>query len=443
MEHKHRVVVIGGGFGGLRLVQTLKDAPVEITLIDRRNFHLFQPLLYQVATGALSPADIAAPLRGILSHQKNVRTLLGEATGIDATRRHVIMSDGEVPYDTLVVATGATHHYFGNDQWAELAPGLKTIEDATEIRRRMMLAFEAAERETDPERLEALMTFIVVGAGPTGVEMAGSLAEIARDTLRDDFRRIHPENARIILLEGLENVLNIYPDKLSGYARRTLERLGVDVRLKTLVTNIEPDRVTVKSGDQVEVIRAHTVVWGAGVRGSRMGKILQETVGAPLDKVGRVIVEPDCSIPGHPEIFVVGDLANFSHTRDGKPLPGVAPVAKQQGVYVARQIKARLQGKHLTAFKYFNMGSMATIGRGAAVADLRVIRFTGYLGWLAWLFVHLMQLVDFQNRVLVLMQWAWQYWTRNRSARLVTGESPFPLVEAPEDLEQISESAAD
>lgn len=422
MSKPHRVVIIGGGFGGLYLARALKRAPVHITLIDRRNFHLFQPLLYQVATGALSPAQIAAPLRAVLRRQKNLEVLLAEAIGIDVDGQRVLLADGEVPYDTLVVAAGATDSYFGKDEWAPLAPGLKTIEDALEIRRRVLLAFEAAEREPNPEIRRAWLTFVVVGGGPTGVELAGTLGEIAHHTLRGDFRHIDPTEAQVFLVEGTPRVLPPFPPDLSLDARRQLEKLGVTVRTDHLVTQIDEHGVTVRSGEKLEVIPARTVVWAAGVQASPLGRALQQKAGAQLDRVGRAMVEPDLTVAGHPEIFVLGDLASFNHTADGKPLPGQAPVAMQQGAYVARVIEARQHGSAAPRpFRYHNKGSMATIGRAAAVADLGRVHLTGYLAWLTWLFVHLLYIVEFESRLLVAFQWAWNYFTHNRSARLITG----------------------
>ena len=422
----HRVVIIGGGFGGLSVARRLRGAPVQITLIDRRNFHLFQPLLYQVAVGALSPANIAVPLRAILKRQRNAHVLLGEATDIDVIHRRVMLSDGGVEYDTLIVAAGARHHYFGNDQFESLAPGLKTVEDATEIRRRILLAFEAAERESDPVRQQALLTFVIVGAGPTGVELAGAIGELAHHTLRDNFRNVNPADARILLLEGADRVLPPYVPELSEKAAKALERLRVTVRTGTVVTDIQPGCVTVRTKGHDETIPTHTVLWAAGVLASPLGRVLADATGATLDRAGRVLVEPDLTLPGHPEIFVIGDLATINDA-SGKPVPGIAPVAMQQGRYVADLIRVRLRGETLPPFAYRDRGSMATIGRAAAVVDLGWVRFSGFFAWLTWLFVHLMYLIEFGNRVLVLMQWAWNYFTRNRSARLITGDSPFPL----------------
>lgn len=415
------LVVIGGGFGGLTLVRALRKAPLQITLIDRRNFHLFQPLLYQVATGGLSPANIAVPLRSLVKKQKNAEVLLGEVVDISVARQAVILKDGEVPYDTLVVAAGVRHQYFGHPEWEALAPGLKSIENATEIRRRILLAFEDAERTADPARQAMLLTFVVVGGGPTGVELAGTLGELAHHTLRHDFRHINPAAARVLLLEGSERILPGFPPELSARAAVSLERLGVTVRTGTLVTDIQPDRVTVRAGERVEEIATRTVLWAAGVQASPLGKILARETGVSLDRAGRVAVGADLSVPGHAKIFVIGDLAALANAA-GKPLPGVAQVAMQQGSYVARLLQARRAGKPLPAFRYKDHGSMATIGRAAAVADLGWVRLWGFPAWMAWLLVHLAFLISFDNRVLVLFQWAWNYLTRNRSARLITGE---------------------
>ena len=426
MADAHKVVIIGGGFGGLSAALTLKNAPVQVTLVDRCNYHLFQPLLYQVATGSLSPANVAGPLRQVLRKQKNTQVLLGEAIHIDAAKRRVILSDGALDYDTLMVATGATHQYFGHDEWEQFAPGLKNLNDATAMRGRILLAFEAAERERDPEKLAAWMTFVIVGAGPTGAELAGALGEIAHDTLRHDFRKIDPSQTRIILVEGTDRALPAYPPKLSEAARKMLERLGVTVRTGAMVTDVRADGVTIRVGDHDEIIPTRTVLWAAGVLASPLGVILSQEAGAKLDRARRVIVEPDMSIAGHPEIFVIGDLSNYSH-QTGKPLPGVAQPAIQQGNYVAKLIRARLNGKTLPPFHYFDKGNLATIGRGAAVADLNWIRISGWPAWLMWIFVHLLYIVQFQNRLLVMLQWAWLYLTFDRSARLITGKNPLPL----------------
>jgi NADH dehydrogenase len=414
------VVIVGGGFAGLYAAKALKRAPVEVSLIDRRNFHLFQPLLYQVATGALSPGEIASPLRVVLKRHRNTRVWLGEVCDIEVEKRRLFLDRGEITYDLLVLATGARHHYFGNERWEPLAPGLKTVEDATEIRRRILLAFENAEREPDSEKRRAWLTFVIVGAGPTGVELAGALGEIANDTLRHDFRSIDPRESSILLLEALDRVLPPFPPDLSQAAERELIRLGVRSRTGVLVTEMDADGVTVRAGNRVERIATRTVVWAAGVQASPLGRLLAERAGAPLDRAGRVIVSPDLSVPGHPDIFVIGDLANFSH-QTGKPLPGIAPVAMAEGRYVARLIAERSKGRDLPPFRYFDKGNLATIGRNKAVAQFGRLHLTGFLAWFIWVFVHLMYLVEFQNRLLVFIQWAYNYITRNRGARLITG----------------------
>jgi NADH:ubiquinone reductase (H+-translocating) len=423
---RHKVVILGGGFGGITAAKGLGKAPVDLTLVDRANFHSFQPLLYQVATGSLSPANIAAPLRQIVRRQKNTEVLLAEAIDIDAKNRRVILSDGELTYDTLVVATGSTHQYFGHPEWEEFAPGLKTIDDATAMRARILTAFEAAERETDPTKLEAWLTFVIVGAGPTGAELAGALGEIAHDTLKHDFRRIDTRSARILIVEGADRVLPSYPPKLSEDARKMLNALGVSVRTGAMVTDIREGEVTIKEGEKIEVIPTHTVLWAAGVLASPLGVALEKTANAPLDKAKRILVEPDCTVPGHPEIFVIGDLANFSH-QTGKPLPGVAQPAMQQGKYVARVIRGRFENKTPKPFHYFDKGNLATIGRGKAIADLNFIGLAGWPAWFLWIFIHIVYLIEFKDRLLVLTQWAWLYITWDRSARLITGKNPLPM----------------
>lgn len=419
----HRVVIVGGGFGGLFAARQSGKAPLEVTLIDKRNFHLFQPLLYQVATGGLSPGDIASPLRAVLHKQKNTRVIKGLVTDIDPVRRTVI-ADGEIfPYDSLIIAVGVKHHYFGNEHWESQAPGLKTIEDALEVRQRIFQAFEAAEREDDPPRRRALLTFVVIGGGPTGVELAGALGELAHFTLKKDFRRIDPQEAEIILLEGAERLLLTYPPGLSEKARKYLEKLGVTIRANTFVTNIGRDRVEIKSGGNTSEIPARTILWAAGVKALPLSKTIAEKTGAKLDHAGRIVVEPDLTIPGHPDIFVIGDLAHYAH-QTGQPLPGVAQVAMQQGRYAARLIRKRLKGRDLPPFRYFDLGNLAVIGRNAAVADFGFIRLSGWLAWLIWVFIHIANLIEFDNRVLVLFQWASNYFTRKRGARLITGDRP-------------------
>jgi NADH:ubiquinone reductase (H+-translocating) len=426
MATRQRVVILGGGFGGLSAAQKLKRAPVDVTLIDRCNYHLFQPLLYQVATGSLSPANISGPLRQVLKHNKNTTVLLGEAVDIDPANHQVILSDGAIGYDTLIVATGSSHQYFGHDEWEQFAPGLKTVEDATEMRSRILLAFEAAERETNPEKLKEWMTFVIVGAGPTGAELAGALGEIASDTLTHDFRRINPSEAQIILVEGTDRVLPTYPPKLSEAARKMLERLSVTVRTGAMVTDVKAHSVTIKCGDHSEIIPTRTILWAAGVLASPLGLALAKRLGAETDRAGRVIVDPDMTIPGHPEVFVIGDLSSFTH-QTGKPLPGVAQPAIQQGSYVAKVIERRLRGEKMPPFRYFDKGNLATIGRGAAVADLNFMTLAGWPAWLIWIFLHLLYIVEFQNRLLVFMQWMWLYLTFDRAARLITGKNLLPL----------------
>jgi len=421
MSAPHRVVILGGGFGGLYAAKSLKHAPVEIKLLDRRNFHLFQPLLYQVATGSLSPGEIASPLRAVLRKQKNVQVLLGEAVDLDAEKRKVILDMGEIEYDTLIVATGSRNFYFGHDRWEECAPGLKTIEEATNIRQRILFAFEAAERETDPQKRQEWLTFVLVGAGPTGVELSGALGEIAHDSLRHDFRSIRPEEARILLLDGSPRVLPSYPPDLSAKAEKALLLLGVRSRNNVKVTDIDDHAVTLQGPNGTEKIATRTVIWAAGVRASPFGEVLAKRAGAKLDKTGHVAVSQDCSLPGHPEIFVIGDLAGFNES--GKQLPGVAQVALQQGEYVAKLIRKRLSNRPAPPpFRYFDKGQLAVIGRAAAVAQIGKLHMSGLLAWLVWLFVHLMYLVEFSNRVVVFVQWGFLYLTFNRGARLITGK---------------------
>lgn len=419
-----RVVIVGGGFGGLNAAKSLGRAPVEVTVIDKRNFHLFQPLLYQVATGGLSPGDIAAPLRAVLRKQRNTQVLLAEAADIDPKRKVVFAGGAEIPYDSLILAAGAAHSYFGRDEWAALAPGLKTIEDATDIRGRLFVAFEAAEREPDPALRRQWLTFVIVGAGPTGVELAGALGEIANETLKGDFRRIRPEEARILLIDAAPRVLASFPEDLSPKAERALIKLGVRTRCGVRVTAIDPTGVTVEFDHATERIAARTVLWAAGVQAAPLARVLASRTGLELDRAGRVPVAPDLTVPGHPDIYVIGDMARVE--QDGRLLPGVAPVAMQQGRYVARLILARLRGGTLPPFRYFDKGSLATIGRAAAVADFGRVRFAGVLAWLTWLFVHLMYLVGFQNRVKVFLQWGFHYFTFNRGARLITGDAGNP-----------------
>lgn len=418
---EHRVVIVGGGFAGLYAAQSFRREPVEVTLIDRRNFHLFQPLLYQVATGGLSPGEIASPLRFVLNRQKNTQVLLGEVIDIDIPAREVVLGDGSrYPYDSLIAATGATHHYFGHPEWAAHAPSLKTVEDATDIRTRILLAFERAEKTTNDAERAALLTFVVVGGGPTGVELAGALGEISRDTLRADFRHINPAEAKIFLVEGTDRLLQTYPKALSASAEHSLIELGVRTRAGARVTAIDGDGVTMKTANGEVRILAKTVLWAAGVQASPLGKLLAERTGVALDSAGRVSVDANLAIPGHPEIMVVGDLARI--VQDGKEVPGVAPAAMQQGRYAARSIAAKLRGQIAAPFRYRDKGSLATIGRNRAVAEIGRFRFSGYPAWLLWLFIHLLYIVEFESRVLIAIQWGVSYFTFNRGARLITGE---------------------
>jgi NADH dehydrogenase len=411
------VVIVGGGFGGLYAARALRHARIRLTIVDRRNHHVFQPLLYQVAMAALSPGDIASPIRWILRHQSNVEVLLAEVRGVDRQGQRLILADGELSYDYLIVASGATHAYFGHDEWQPLAPGLKTLEDALAIRSRVLLAFEHAERETDAKRREQLLTFVVIGGGPTGVEMAGALAEISRQSLARDFRHFDPSSAKVLLLEAGPAVLSTFPEKLREAARADLVRLGVQVRTGAAVTNVRPGYVEVGS----EVIPAETIVWAAGVAASKLGA----TLGAPVDRAGRVLIEPDLTVPGSHNVFVIGDLASLKGA-DGKPLPGVAQVAIQMGKHAARNVMRGIEGQPYRPFVYKDLGNMATIGRASAVADFGWLRLHGYLGWLAWLFVHILNLIGFRNRLVVLVQWAWSYFSYQRAIRLITGPAAQP-----------------
>jgi len=420
-EAVHRVVIVGGGFAGLWAARELRRAPVRVTLIDRTNHHLFQPLLYQVATAGLSSPDIAAPLRHILRAHANVEVRLAQVERIDAAARRVHCIDGDaLDYDTLLVASGATHAYFGHDDWAAHAPGLKTLDDALRLRRQLLLAFERAEAESDAQRREAWLNFAIVGGGPTGVELAGTLAEIAHHTLRREFRHIDPAAAKVRLIEAGPRILSSFPESLSAKARAQLERLGVEVATGKPVTEINAAGYRLGA----EFVPARTVVWAAGVAASPLARSL----GVPLDRVGRVPVQPDLSVPGHAQIFVAGDLAALA--QDGKPLPGVAPVAKQMGAYVARVISDRFAGKATPPFRYRDYGNLATIGRMAAIVDLRGFKFSGALAWWFWLFAHVFFLIGFRNRLAVLLNWTWAYWTYQRGARIIVGndadEAPKP-----------------
>ncbi|MEP7174980.1 MAG: NAD(P)/FAD-dependent oxidoreductase [Gemmatimonadales bacterium] len=412
------VLILGGGFAGLYAAKNLREAPVRVTVVDRRNHHLFQPMLYQVATAGLNPSDIASPIRSILRTSDNTEVLLAEVAAVDVAAREVRFTDDTVQsYDYLVVATGARHSYFGHDEWEALAPGLKSLEDALEIRRRVLLAFERAERETDAVRRHAYLTFVVVGGGPTGVEMAGAVAEIRRYALKRDFRHIDPAEATVMLLEGGPRLLPSYPQSLSDDAKQKLRRLGVEVRTETLVTDIRQGSVSAAGW----TIPSQTVIWAAGNTAS---PVLQ-SLGTPLDQMGRAVVEPDCTIPGHPEVFVLGDAAVFEY-QDSGPLPGICPVAIQMGQYTARTIQGDLAGRPRRAFSYWDKGQLAVIGRGQAVADIWKLHFGGFLAWLIWIFVHVFFLIGFRNRVLVLLQWAWSYATYSRGARLITEEVHAP-----------------
>jgi NADH dehydrogenase len=417
-QTKPRVVIVGAGFGGLLAARTLARYPVQITLVDRQNFHIFQPLLYQVATAGLSPDEIAAPIRWIMRSQRSVEVLMSEVRDFDLSHRVVKLEDGEVEYDYLIVAAGASHAYFGHDEWEPFAPGLKTIEEALEIRRRLLLAFELAERQAassdDKDREHAQLNFVVVGGGPTGVELAGTLAEISRQVLANEFRSIDPKRTRIVLLEGGPRVLPAYPEDLSRTAEEQLRHLGVEVQTSTLVTQVEPGSVHIGESK----LPATVILWAAGVAASPLGKKL----GAPVDRAGRVLVNPDLSIPGHPEVFVVGDLAALKD-ENGKWLPGVAPVAMQEGKATAHNIGNELRGEPRKNFHYWNKGSLATIGRAAAVADFGKIHVSGFLAWLSWLFIHIFFLIGFRNRLIVLIQLAWSYLTYQRGARLITGDT--------------------
>jgi NADH:ubiquinone reductase (H+-translocating) len=420
-----RVVIIGGGFGGLDAARALKNAPVRVTVVDRHNYHLFQPLLYQVATASLSPGDIASPIRWILRRQRNAEVFLAEARAIDTSAREVKLDRGSIPYDYLIVAAGSSHAYFGHPEWAEYAPGLKTLDDAIAMRRRVLLAFEAAERETDPEEQRRLLTFVIVGGGATGVELAGALAEIARKTLRQDFRHIRPETSRILILEGGATILVQFPEPLRHAARESLERLGVEVRTNSIVTSVDDRgvlwRAAAPAGGTpatglVERIEAQTVLWAAGVAASPIAASL----GLPLDRAGRVPAEPTLRVPGHPEIFVVGDICALE--QDGQMLPGVAQVAKQEGAKAARNILNAMANRPLEAFRYRDYGTMAVIGRGSAIGVVGGLQLAGFFGWLFWVFLHIFWLIGFRNRIAVFSEWAWAYFTLQRRVRLITGD---------------------
>lgn len=428
--NNHHVVIIGGGFGGLYAAQALRDAPVRLTLVDKRNFHLFQPLLYQAATGQVSPGDIASPLRVIFKRQSNVQVLQAEVVDIDPQAQTVFLKDGELRYDSLIVAAGAQNHYFGHPAWESQAPGLKTIEDALEIRRRVLLAFEAAEREGDPIRRQAWLTFAVIGGGPTGVELAGAIAELAHGSLPGEFRNFDPTQTQVILLEGQASILPEYPPQASAKARQSLEKLGVTVVTGAFVEDIQPGWLAYRTPDGGSAhVQTRTVLWAAGMRPSPLAEVLHQRAGAALDRSGRVLVDAHLTLPGYPNIYVIGDMAHFA-APGSKPLPGVAPVAMQQGMHASRHIRARLAGRELPGFAYRDKGSLAVIGRNAGIAVFGRRWISGFLAWLAWVFIHIWYLIEFDNKLLVLIQWAWTYFTRQRGARLITGSPGSPPGEA-------------
>jgi NADH dehydrogenase len=431
----HRVAVIGGGFGGLEAAKHLAAAPVEVTLIDRRNFHLFQPLTYQVATGALSPAEVCYPLRAIFKGRPNVRVVMATVEAVDLEERKLRLQPSaeggeafDLEYDTLVVAAGSAYSYFGHEEWRQVAPEVKSLESALELRARLLGAFEAAELEADAERRCALLTFVVVGGGPTGVEMAGQIAELARDTLNDEFRTIDPGEARVLLVEMADRVLTTFPPSLSHKAKSQLEHLGVTPMLGHTVIGIDAESVTVEEGGEAERrIPAHNVIWAAGVTASALGGALAEQCGGEVDKAGRILVEPDLTLPGNPGVFAIGDMIRVRDRKgEAQVLPGVAPVAMQQGRYVAKAVRARLEGRPISPFHYLDKGNLATIGRARAVADLHLVRLSGFPAWLTWLFVHLWYLIGFQNRLLVFVRWSFSFLTRGRGARVIAegGEEP-------------------
>jgi NADH dehydrogenase len=425
MSELWKVVIIGGGFGGLSAAQHLNSNLVDVTLIDRRNYHLFQPLLYQVATGSLSAGEVASPLRSVLSRQKNTRVWLGTVVDIDPDSKRVVLADGAtVPYDSLIVAAGSQTSYFGHNEWQEWAPGMKSVEEATAIRHKILYAFEVAERLSDPVQRRAWLTFVIVGAGPTGVELSGAIAEIARQTLKNDFRSIHPEEAQIILLDGAPRVLMPFPEDLAEKASRSLAKLGVEVRCGAMVKEVNKEGLTIDSGGRTDSIPAKTVIWAGGITASPLGKIVATRTKVETDRGGKVKVKSDLTIPNYPDIYVVGDLAWATDT-NGKPWPGVAQVAMQGGTYAAKAISRKVKGqRELPAFHYFDKGSLAVIGRAAAVADVFGVHISGFLAWLVWAFIHITYLVSFQSRILVFVQWAIQDLTFSRGARLITGRAP-------------------
>jgi NADH dehydrogenase len=416
----HHVLIIGGGFAGLYAARSLAGAGVQVTLVDKRNFHLFQPLLYQVATGNVPPGDISSPLRSVLSRYENVRVIMGELVDLAPEEHRAILADGELSYDTLIVATGVQPTFFGQEAWMQWVTPLKTIEDATEMRRQILCGFENAERETDPARQRIWMTFVVIGGGSAGVELSGAIGELAHSTLRSDFRNIDPQDARILLLELADRILPTFPSQLSDRAEASLARLGVTVQAGSRVTDISEGRLQVTRGEETDFVEAGTILWTAGVRATPVAQILSQRTGAMQDRMGRVVVEPDLTIPGYPDILALGDLAHLAPEGE-EPLPAVAPVAIQEGQYAARLVRARLAGRSIGPFSYFDRGNLAVIGRNAAVAEVGPLRFGGFIAWLLWVFIHIVYLIEFDNRLLVLFRWAWNYWTRKRGARLIVG----------------------
>ncbi|ACK73234.1 FAD-dependent pyridine nucleotide-disulphide oxidoreductase [Gloeothece citriformis PCC 7424] len=431
----HHVVIVGGGFGGLYAAQKLAKAPVRVTLIDKRNFHVFQPLLYQVATGGLSPADISSPLRALLSKNKNTEVLMAEVTNIDPQRQTVKLRYREIEYDSLILATGVTHKYFTND-WEQNAPGLKTIENALEIRRRVFIAFESAEKESNPEKRKDWLTFVLVGGGPAGVELAGALAELAHGTLKEDFRHIDTSQAQIILLQSPDRILPAYPPHLSGEAQTSLEKLGVTVKTGVRVTDITSQSVTYRQGTTLEKIRTRTILWTAGMKASPMANLLAQCAEAKLDSQGRVMVEPDFNLSKYPNIFVIGDLAHYTDAQ-GKTLPGTAPVAMQEGEYVARFIRNGLQKRPLAPFKYVDWGNLAVIGKHKAVVDMGWLQLSGFLAWFVWLFIHVFYLLEFDNKLIVMIQWVWSYMTKTKGARLITTPGQNPEIKLEDEYETV------
>lgn len=438
----HHVVIIGGGFGGLYAAKSLAQAPVKVTLIDKQNFHVFQPLLYQVATGGLSPSNISSPLRAVLKHNKNTEVLMGEVTQIEPERQIVKLKYREIRYDSLIIATGASPQYFGNPEWAKKAPGLKTVEDALEIRRRIFLAFESAEKETIPEKRQDWLTFVLVGGGAAGVELAGALAELTRSTLKEDFRNIDPATAKIILIQSPERILPTYPTQLSEQALTKLKDLGVIVKTKTKVIDLNEQVVTVRQGEQIEQIRTRTVLWTAGMKGSAIANNLAQSTGASLDRMGRVIVSPEFTVGKYSNIFVIGDLAHY-RINQNHLLPGVAPAAMQAGNYVAKLIQSQLQGKIIAPFRYWDWGNLAVIGKHAAVIDFGFVKLSGILAWLIWMFIHVFYLLEFDNQIIVAIQWIWSYFTSNKGDRLIVSSGISSKIELeperdPQALVQVS-----